>query len=402
MSMEKRSFLTSPTQIETNTFAERIFSLGEEGAFTVLAKAKKLESQGKSIIHLEIGEPDFDTPANIKQAAIASIQAGETHYTPSAGLMELRSAVAEYVSKTRGITVYPEEVMIAPGAKPLIFFAIMALVDSGDEVILPTPAYPTYESVIRLAGGIPVFLPLREQENFRFNWKELEKKITPKTKMLILNSPHNPTGGTLTAEDMEEVAFLSQKHGFFVLSDEIYSRIVYDTPFTSYFVSEKIKPQTILVDGFSKTYAMTGWRLGFGVMPKPLVDAMVKLTNNSTACTCTFVQKAGIEALQGPQDEVEKMIAEFKRRRDFFIKGLNEIPGFRCVMPGGAFYAFPNITGTGMKSQELSARLLEKAGVACLSGTAFGTHGEGYLRFSYANSIENLKDALEKIKEFLS
>lgn len=401
MASGKISGLGSAEREAVPGHAPWIDRLSMEGAFAVLAKAKNLEAQGRSIIHLEIGEPDFETPQNIKDAAIRSILDGDTHYTPASGIMELRIAVAEYVSKTRGIPVSPEEVLIAPGAKPIIFMAVLSLIQPGDEVILPNPAYPTYDSVVRFVGGIPAYVSLLESEDFRFDLKELEKKISSKTKMIVFSSPQNPTGGILTAQDMERILHLSKKHDLLVMADEIYSRIVYDGVFSSYFSSKEAKLRGILVDGFSKTYAMTGWRLGFGVMPKPLVVAMTKLMNNSNACTCTFVQKAGIQALTGPQHQVERMIAELKRRRDFMIEGLNQIPGFRCRPPKGAFYAFPNIEGTKMKSQALADFLLEKAGVAALSGTAFGSGGEGYLRFSYATSVENIKKAFTQIKEAL-
>lgn len=381
----------------TRNYAAWIDRLSMEGAFAVLAKARNLEAQGKSIVHLEIGEPDFNTPQNIKDAAIRSILQGDTHYTPASGLMELRKTVAQHVTKTRGIPVVPEEVLIAPGAKPIIFMTILTLIEAGDEVILPNPAYPTYESVVRFVGGTPVHVDLLESEDFRFDIGQLEKKISVKTKMIVLNSPANPTGGILTANDMERISHLSRKHGFWVMSDEIYSRVVYDPPFASYYASKEVKARAILVDGFSKAYAMTGWRLGFGVMPKFLVEAMTTLMNNSNACTCAFVQKAGVEALTGPQGEVDRMVQEFRKRREVIVKGLNQLPGFRCRTPKGAFYAFPSIEGTGMRSQGLADLLLEKAGVAVLSGTAFGSRGEGYLRFSYANSVENLENALSRI-----
>jgi aspartate/methionine/tyrosine aminotransferase len=372
-----------------------------EGAFEVLAKARDLEAHGKSIIHLEIGEPDFETPKNIKDAAIASILHGDTHYTPASGIMDLRKAVAEHISKTRGVPVNAEEVLIAPGTKQIIFMTIMGFVEKGDEVILPNPAYPTYESVVRFVGAVPVSMELLESHDFRFDLNQLEKKITSKTKMIVISSPQNPTGGVLTVEDMERIAFLSEKHDILVLTDEIYNRIVYDTEFVSYYRDKRVKPRTFLTDGFSKSFAMTGWRLGFGVMPKPFVEVMTKLMNNSIACTCTFVQKAGIEALTGPQDDMNHMVEEFKHRRDVIVKLLNEIPGFRCRLPKGAFYAFPNIEGTKMKSSELANFLLEKAGVACVSGTAFGSLGEGYIRFSYANSVGNIEKALRQVKEAL-
>lgn len=390
--------MTSPT---SPVYAPWIDTLTLEGAFTVFAKAKALEAQGKSIVHLEIGEPDFDTPKHIRDAAIRSIEAGDTHYAPSPGLPELRQTVAEHISKTRQVPVTAEEVFITPGTKALIFFAILILVQKGDEVIIPAPAYPTYESLVRFVGATPIFIPLHEKKNFRFDIKQLEAKITPKTRLVILNSPHNPTGGVLTAEDMAAVAHLSKKHDIFVLSDEIYSRLVYDAPFSSYLHSKEQKSKTILVDGFSKAFAMTGWRLGFGVMPPWLVSLMTRFMNNSMACTCTFVQKAGIAALSGPEKEIQEMVGEFNRRRILLIEGLNQLPGFRCHQPEGAFYAFPNIQGTNMGSQALSELLLNEAGVATLAGTAFGAAGEGFLRFSYANSIENIQKALRLMREVL-
>jgi aspartate/methionine/tyrosine aminotransferase len=399
--MDKTILSPSISREPNDRLADRISFLGLEGAFQVLAKAKQLEKQGKEIIHLEIGEPDFKTPNNITKAAIQSLNSGETYYTPSSGFPELKEQIAYYISHTRNAEVSSQEVFVTPGAKMMIFFAIMALVEKGEEVILSDPAYPTYHSLIQLVEGTPVFLTLDENKNFTFDIKELERKITHKTRMLILNSPQNPTGSVLSSEDLERIAFLSKKYDFWVLSDEIYSRIVYDTPYTSYYSIHPPKNRTILIDGFSKTYAMTGWRLGYGIMPNALIEAVTKLANNTHACTCTFVQKAGIEALAGPQEEVEKMTAEFKKRRDCIVQGLNEIPGFHCQNPGGAFYVFPNIQKTGMTSGKLADFLLEKAGVACLSGKAFGAGGEGFLRFSYANSIEKIQKALAQIKNVL-
>jgi len=401
MSQEKIARLDSTESQPSRHYAAWIDRLSVEGAFAVLAKARSLEAQGKSIVHLEIGEPDFETPKHIKDAAVRSIMAGDTHYAPSAGLMELRKAVADHVTATRGVPVSAEEVLIAPGTKFIIFLTLMILIEEGDEVILPNPGYSTYESVVKFIGAKPVYINLLEEKDFRFEMEQLEKKITRKTRMIILNSPQNPTGGVLTADDMARIAFLSSHRNITVMSDEIYGRIVYDTPFASYYTSKEIKPHTILVDGFSKAYAMTGWRLGFGIMPKSLVEAALKFTNNTTACTCTFVQKAGIEALIGPQEPVAEMVKEFKVRREVMVKGLNEIPGFKCRMPKGAFYAFANIKETNMTSQVLADFLLEKAGVAALSGTAFGPGGEGYLRFSYANSIPQIEEGLRRIKEVL-
>lgn len=371
--------------------------LGVESAFEVLAQAKALEAEGREIIHLEIGEPDFDTPPHISDAAAASLRAGETHYSPSAGLMDLREAVAEYISGTRKIPVSRNEVVITPGGKPVVFLLVLAVVEEGEEVIYPNPGYPAYESVVEFVGGKAVPIPLLEEKGFSFDVREMERRITPKTKLLILNSPQNPTGGVLPREDLVKIAELAKKHNLLVLSDEIYSRIIYDGEFLSIASLPGMKERTVILDGFSKTYAMTGWRLGYGVMPEDLAEKVTKLMNNANSCTCTFVQRAGIAALRGPQTEVEEMVQEFKRRRDFIVQGLNEVPGFSCTLPSGAFYVFPNVKGTGMPSRALASLLMEKAGVAALSGTAFGSFGEGYLRFSYANSIANIEKALKKI-----
>lgn len=381
-------------------FADRISRLGTETAFEVLVKARKLEAEGKSIVHLEIGEPDFDTPENIIASATEALHNGKTHYGPSAGLPELRQTIAEYVMKTRpGAEVTLDEVVVTPGAKPIMFYAIMALINEGDEVIYPNPGFPIYESMINFVGGVAVPLPLREEKEFRFDIADLEALITPKTKMLIVNSPQNPTGGILTREDIEAISALAIKHDILVFSDEIYSRVVYDgfQPF-SFLQVPGMRERTIMLDGYSKTYAMTGWRLGYGVMPKEIAQIVAKLQTNCASCTSTFTQIAGNEALTGPQDSVDTMVAEFKRRRDRIVEGLNSIPGFRCLSPKGAFYVFPNIEGTGMKSAEIADYLLYTGGVACLSGTAFGAHGEGFIRFSYATSIENIDEAIRRIK----
>ncbi len=380
--------------------AQRMSRLGTETAFEVLVKAKKLEAQGKDIVHLEIGEPDFDTPSNIVEAGRQALSDGYTHYGPSPGLPEAREAVAAYVERTRpGVTCSPDEVVITPGAKPIMFYAMMATVDEGDEVIYPNPGFPIYESVIDFLGAKPVALPLRESNEFRLDVNELAERITPKTRMLILNSPQNPTGGILTEKDLEEIAELAVENNLIVFSDEIYSRITYDGfEHTSIMKFPGMKERTIMLDGFSKTYAMTGWRLGYGVMPASTASLVAKLQTNCTSCTAAFTQVAGIEALNGPQDVAEEMIAEFKKRRDVIVDGLNEIPGFRCHRPQGAFYVFPNIEGTGRSSAFMADYLLNEAGVACLGGTSFGAHGEGFIRFSYANSIENIEKALERIK----
>lgn len=383
-----------------SVFAKRMESLGTETAFEVLAKAKALEKQGRDVVHLEIGEPDFDTPENIKKAAVNALYDGYTHYVPAAGIPEFRETIAEYISETREIPVDAEEVVVTPGAKPIMFFSILALVDSGDEVLNLNPGFPIYESVINFVGAKPVPLPLKEENNFRFDPEQVKEKITDKTKMIVLNSPENPTGGVLTRKDLEAVAdCVADRDNVFVISDEIYSRIIYEGDHESIASLPGMKEKTILLDGFSKTYAMTGWRLGYGVMRKDLAQKIAQLMVNSNSCTCAFTQMAGIEALTGPQDEAESMVAEFHKRREVIIPGLNNIPGVSCNNPLGAFYAFPNITGTGMGCRELSDYLLDNAGVAVLPGTAFGKYGKGYLRLSFANSVENIKKALHRISE---
>ncbi len=381
--------------------ANRLSRLGTESAFEVLARARQLEKEGANVVHLEIGEPDFPTPQNISDAAIKAINDEKTHYCPSAGVPEARQVVADYVSKTRQCKVTPENVVIMPGGKPIIFNAIFAVVNEGDEVIVPTPGYPIYESVVNYVGAKPVFLKLREENDFRFSVDELKSLITPKTSMIIINSPQNPTGGVLNMSDLEAIYKLAVDNDIWVFSDEIYSRIVYDAEFESIMSIPSAAERTIMMDGMSKTYSMTGWRLGYGVMPVPLAEIMTKLAINNFSCTTTFAQDALIEALTGPQDRVDEMVARFQERRDVFVDGLNSISGVKCTMPLGAFYVFPNITGTGRNSQALAKALLEEAHVACLSGTAFGAFGEGYLRFSYANSVENIREALKRIDKYL-
>ena len=377
-------------------------NLGTETAFEVLAKAKALERQGREIVHLEIGEPDFDTPENIKEAAVKALYSGYTHYTPSAGIPELREAIAEYISKTRGIEVDPEEVVITPGAKPIMFFSILACVNPGEEVLYPNPGFPIYESVINFVGAKPVPIPLLEENDFRFDTEYVKEKITKKTKMIILNSPENPTGGVLTREDLKVIAdCVSNRDDIIILSDEVYSRIIYEGEHESISSLAGMREKTIILDGFSKTYAMTGWRLGYGVMRKDLAQKIAQLMTNSNSCTNAFVQMAGVEALKGPQDEVTKMVKEFKNRREIIVSGLNEIKGITCKKPRGAFYVFPNIVKTEMDCRKLSDYLLNEAGVAVLPGTAFGKYGEGYLRLSFANSVENIKKALERISKAL-
>jgi aminotransferase (EC 2.6.1.-) len=379
-------------------FAERMNRLGTESAFEVFARAQNLEAQGESVIHLEIGQPDFPTPVNICKAAFQAMQDGYTGYGPAAGLLEFRKVIADHVAKTRGIEVHPDEVVVTPGAKPIIFFTIMALIDAEDEVIYPDPGFPVYESVINFVGARAVPLPLREEVDFRFRIDDLADAISDRTRLLILNSPQNPTGGLLRAEDLEAIAHLANQHDFFILSDEIYSGIIYEGQHKSILEFPGMKERTILLDGHSKTYSMTGWRLGYGVAPKSMIEHITRLMINSNSCTCSFTQIAGIEALTGPQDAVEQMVAEFKRRRDAIVNGLNAIAGIRCLKPAGAFYVFPNVTQLPLSSDQLADYLLEEAGVATLSGTAFGKFGDGYLRLSYANSLENIQEALQRIQ----
>lgn len=382
--------------------AQRISRLGTETAFEVLVRARALEAQGKNIVHLEIGEPDFDTPPNIIAAAKDALDKGFTHYGPAAGLPDARQAIADYVNATRNYALWsPDEVVFTPGAKPIMFFGMMAVVDEGDEVIYPNPGFPIYESVINFLNAVPVPLPLREDREFSFDVADLEARITPKTRMLILNTPQNPTGGVLTREQLQQIAELCIKHDIIVLSDEIYSQVTYgDFKHTSITEFEGMKERTMILDGFSKTFAMTGWRMGYGLFPEHIAKVVAKLQTNVTSCTSSFSQMAGIEALSDRTlPYVAEFLKEFERRRNAIVDGLNTIPGFRCHLPHGAFYVFPNITGTGMTSQEAADFLLYEAGVACLSGTAFGAHGEGFIRFSYANSIENINEALHRIDE---
>lgn len=373
--------------------------IGIESAFDVLVSARALEESGRSVIHLEIGEPDFRTPAHIVEAAKQALDEGWTRYGPTQGLPELRQVIAEHVSHTRKVQVGPEHVCVVPGGKPILFFPMLALLEPGDEVIFPNPGFPIYESMIRFLGAKPVPIPLVEERSFSFDLDILRKSLTSRTKMLILNSPQNPTGGVIPEEDVREIASLVAERDLIVLSDEIYSRICYEPePPVSIASLPGMLEKTIILDGFSKTYAMTGWRIGYGVMPLWLVDAVNKLMVNSNSCTASFTQRAAITALTGPQTEVESMVQEFRSRRDAFCDALNRIPGFRCALPGGAFYAFANIRETGVPSKQLADMLLEEAGVACLNGGAFGEYGEGYIRFSYANSRDNLMEAARRIK----
>jgi aspartate/methionine/tyrosine aminotransferase len=376
--------------------------LGTETAFEVLAKARALEAKGRTVIHLEIGEPDFDTPVNIRDAAKKALDEGYTHYGPSAGLPAFREVLASEVANGWGVEVAPEQVVVTPGAKPIMFFAILALIDPGDEVIYPNPGFPIYESVIEFVGGKAVPVVLREENDFEMDIDELEGLITPKTRMLIINSPENPTGGMLSKENLAAIADMVRGKNITVLSDEVYHRIIYEGQHHSIFSEPGMASQTILLNGYSKTYAMTGWRLGYGVMPADLAEKIAQLQTNSNSCTCAFTQMAGIEALKGPQDEAEKMVAEFRRRRDVIVDGLNAIDGISCLKPRGAFYVFPNVKETGIGCRQLADRLLQEGGVAVLPGTSFGQHGDGYLRFSYANSVENIEEGLNRIRTTLA
>lgn len=385
------------TQYELQ-LAGRMSRLGTETAFEVLNKARSLERQGRSIIHLEIGEPDFDTPANVIEAGVNALRHGWTHYGPSAGQPELRQAIAEYVSRTRGVKVSSDEVVVVPGGKPIIFFTILSLIDEGDEVIYPNPGFPIYESMIRYVGGRAVPIQLHEERDFSLDVDELTALISGRTKLIIVNSPQNPTGGVLPRRDIEQIARAIGDRNIMILSDEIYSRLLFDgAQHFSIMSVPGMQERTILLDGFSKTYAMTGWRMGYGVMRADLAAQMTRLMTNSNSCTASFTQVAGVEALHGDQSSVDRMCDEFQRRRDVFVAGLNKIKGFSCRMPRGAFYVFPNITRTGWKSKALEEALLEQAGVAALSGTSFGAFGEGYVRFSVANSLENLEEALVRL-----
>ncbi|MCK4478709.1 pyridoxal phosphate-dependent aminotransferase [Candidatus Bathyarchaeota archaeon] len=386
----------------SSIFARRMQDLGTETAFEVLAKAKALEKQGREIIHLEIGEPDFDTPKNIRDAATKAMNSGYTHYVPAAGIPELREAIAEHISETRHITVNPEEVVVTPGAKPIIFFGILACVEIGDEVMYPNPGFPIYESLIKFIGAKPVPMPLKEENDFAIDTVDTLEKISDKTKMIILNFPENPTGGVLTKENLETIADkVKDRDDLIIVSDEMYSRMIYEGEHRSIASLPGIKDKTVIIDGFSKTYAMTGWRLGYGVMPKNLAEKITQLMINSNSCTCAFSQMAGVEALRGPQDEVKRMVEELKRRREVIVSGLNRIEGITCKKPQATFYVFPNVKEVNMDSRKLPDFLLNKAGVATLSGTAFGEYGEGYMRFSFANSIPNIEKALTRTDEAL-
>ncbi len=378
--------------------AKGMARLGTETAFRVLAKAQALEAKGIDVVHLEIGEPDFDTPKNISDAATKALGEGYTHYCNSQGIVPLRSEIAKEIGRTRGVTIDPNRVVVTPGAKPIMFYSILALLEEGDEAIYPNPAFPIYESMINFVGAKPVPIPLREDLDFRFDIDELRSKITPHTKLIIINSPQNPTGGVLELDDIHAIADIAQEHDIIVLSDEVYEHIIYEGEPSSIASLPGMLDRTIILNGFSKTYAMTGWRLGYAVMPPELVDPIVGLIANSVSCTATFIQHAGIEALTGPQDSIASMVAEFKKRRDLIVDGLNAIPGISCRRPKGAFYVFPNVKKLGMDSSQLANYLLNETGVATLSGTDFGKYGEGYIRLSYANSMENLEKALKRIE----
>ena len=379
--------------------AERMSHIGTESAFEVLARARALEKQGKSIIHLQIGEPDFPTPAHVVEAGQKALAEGWTKYGPTPGFPEFREAIARYVSTTRGIPVNADQVCVVPGGKPIMYFVMTALLNPGDEVIYPDPSFPIYESLIHFLGAKAMPVPLVESRGFSFDLNVLEKSLSPKTKLVILNSPANPTGGVIPKEDLQKIAGLLRDRDVMILSDEIYSRIYYEEKPESITQFPGMPEKTVILDGFSKTYSMTGWRLGYGVMPKWMADAVNLMAVNATSCTASFSQRAGLAALEGPQDAVNTMVAEFKKRRNAIVQALNTIPGFRCSLPAGAFYAFPNITGTKMSSKDMEEFLLNEAGVACLSGTAFGKHGDGFLRFSYASSLENIQEAISRIKK---
>jgi aspartate aminotransferase len=384
------------------SFARRIAHLKAEGAYAVLARAQALEAQGREIIHLEIGQPDFDTYPHVALEGIRAIATGQTRYNPPAGLPALRLALAEDAGRRRGVEFAPEQVVLAPGAKPLILLPMLALLEPGDEVLYPDPGFPTYEAAIRLADATPVPVPLVEEKGFDLDLEAFDAGLSARTRMILLNSPGNPTGGILSSYTLAHVAEAARRHDIWILSDEIYFRLAYDGEAPSILSLPGMAQRTILADGFSKTYAMTGWRLGFGIMPQPLADKMGLLLTHSVGCTATFTQFAGLEAVLGPQDEVEAVRDRFRRRRDLMVRGLNAIPGVRCPMPQGAFYAFPNVQAFGRSAAELADYLLEEAGVAVLPGTAFGRHGEGYLRLSYANSLENIEKALERMVHALA
>jgi aspartate aminotransferase len=387
--------------ITVSVLAASLARLGTETAFEVLARARALEAEGRRVIHLEIGEPDFATPGHIVEAAAKALRDGQTHYCPAPGLPVLRETCAEHLSRHRGLAIEPGRVLVAPGAKPFLFFGVLATCDPGDEVIYPNPGFPIYESVIRWAGATPVPLPLTEERGFAFSADDLAERLTPRTKLVILNSPANPTGGIVERALNIEIASVLAQHPCWILSDEVYAEMLYDAAHDTIASHEGLLERTILLDGFSKTFAMTGWRLGYAALPEPLVEPITRLLINSVSCTPPAIQLAGVAALTGPRDEVNAMLAEFRRRRDAVVAGLNELPDISCVTPRGAFYAFPNIAATGLAANDLADRLLNEAGVAVLAGTAFGSMGEGFLRLSYANSLENIEEALSSIRALL-
>jgi aspartate aminotransferase len=378
--------------------AARMNRIGTETAFEAAARARALEATGRSVIHLELGEPDFDTPANIRDAAKRALDRGATHYTPTPGIPELRAAIAADATARKHFEVTPDRVVVVPGGKPVMFFAILALVDEGDEVVYPDPGFPIYESMANFVGGKAVPCPIRQENSFRLDPDELATLVSDRTKLVIINSPANPTGGVSTREDLEKIAALAQKYDFTVLADEIYGRVLYEGEHVSIASLPGMVERTIVLDGFSKTYAMTGWRLGYAILPEPLVTPLGRLVVNSVSCTNAATQWAGVEALTGPQDAVDEMVAEFKARRDLIVNGLNDIPGLNCLLPKGAFYAFPDVSGTGLSGAELADRLLYEGGVCGLSGTAFGQVGTNHLRFSYATSRENIAEALRRVR----
>lgn len=383
-------------------FAPRVHTLAPEGAYFMLAKAQALEAAGRSIIHLEIGQPDVPTFEHIAEAGIGAIQSGYTRYTASAGMPALRAAIARDAGRRHGMTFDPRQVVVGPGAKPALFFPTLALVRPGDEVIYPDPGFPTYPAMIEVAGGTPVPVPLKEEDDFSFDLAAFDRLVRERTRMIVLNSPSNPTGGVMPLSALEHIAEVAREQGIWVLSDEIYARLVYDQPAPSIAALPGMAERTIICDGFSKTYAMTGWRLGYGIMPAALAERVELLLTHSVGCTASFTQVAGIEAIEGPQERVDEVVAEYRRRRDALVAGLNDLPGVRCRLPQGAFYVFPNITGLGKSSDWLAEYLLEEAGVALLPGTSFGRNGEGYLRLCFANSLENILQALEQIRRALS
>ena len=379
--------------------ASRMSTIGTESAFEVTARARALEATGRSVVFLQIGEPDFDTPANVREAAKRALDDGATHYAPFAGIPELRAAIADDATARKGFAVTPDRVFVTVGGKGVMLYAIIGLIDPGDEAIVPDPGYPIYELLVRFVGGTPVPIPIRMEHEFRLDVDELASLITPRTKMIVINSPANPTGGVLTRGDLEAIAALAERHDLVVLADEIYGRILYDgEEHVSIASLPGMAERTIVLDGFSKTFAMTGWRLGYAIVPPSLVEMYGQLLINTVSCAPTFAQIGAVEAIRGPQDDVDAMVVEFRARRDLLVDGLNAIPGIRCLRPSGAFYAFPDISGTGLTGSELAERLLVEAGVCVLAGTAFGEEGRDHVRISYANSRENLSLALDRIR----